>query len=351
MFAKLIPPRGAPRPVRDRIVALYAILGVLNVGAWGWAFAVFGGHPTLLGTAFLAYVLGLRHAVDPDHIAAIDNVTRKLLDDGQTPVSVGLWFALGHSTIVVLAAAAIAIATTHLPLDGLKELGGTLGTAASAGFLLLIGITNLVIAGNVWRAFQRVRRTGRHEDETVEAAIGTGILARVLRPLFRLVSRPWHMYPLGFLFALGFDTATEVSLFGMSAVEAGKGAGFWSVLVYPALFTAGMAAVDATDGVLMLGAYGWAYVKPMRKLVYNLVITITSVVVALVIGGLEALHLIGSRLGLEGRFWSAIDRLNDDLTTMGFAVVALFATSWLVAWLVYRYADLDEPDVADEARV
>ncbi|MCJ2013110.1 HoxN/HupN/NixA family nickel/cobalt transporter [Methylobacterium sp. J-076] len=338
----------APRRVRRRLGLLAVLLVAGNAGAWLWAWSAFAGRPALLSTALLAYVFGLRHAVDPDHIAAIDNVTRKLMQAGQRPVSVGLWFALGHSTVVVAAAAAVALATTSLltASEEFRQIGNLIGTGVSAGFLVLIGLVNLVVLAGVWRSLRQVRRTGRYVEADLDGVLaGQGFLARLLRPLFRLVTRSWHMYPLGFLFALGFDTATEVSLFGLSAAEASRGADPWSILVFPALFTAGMALIDTADGVLMLGAYSWAYVRPMRRLFYNLTITAISVVVALGVGTLEALNLIGDKLGLEGRFWSGIGAVNDHFGMLGFGIVGLFAGAWLLSALVYRFGGFDRADV------
>jgi nickel/cobalt transporter (NiCoT) family protein len=331
--------------VRSRIGVLYLVLIIANIAAWLWAYGLFAGQTALLSTALLAYVFGLRHAVDPDHIAAIDNVTRKLMQARQRPVAVGFWFALGHSTVVVVAAAAVALAAKSLltASEGYRELGSLIGTGVSAAFLILIGIVNLVVLAGVWRTFRQVRRTGHYVEEDLDVLLANqGLLARLLRPLFRLVTRSWHMYPLGFLFALGFDTATEVSLFGLSAAEASKGTGIWTILVFPALFTAGMALVDATDGVLMLGAYSWAYVQPVRKLFYNLTITLVSVAVALVIGTLEALNLIGDKLSLQGSFWAWVGAINDNFGVLGFGIVGLFAAAWLMSFLVCRLGGFDK---------
>lgn len=337
-------PHELSRSVTKKIGLLAVLLLAGNAGAWLWAWSAFAGRPALLSTALLAYVFGLRHAVDPDHIAAIDNVTRKLIQEGRRPVAVGFWFALGHSTVVVAAAAAVALATTSLltASDGFRQVGNLIGTGVSAGFLIAIGLVNLVVLAGLWRTFRQVRRTGRYEEADLEGLLaGQGFLARLLRPLFRLVTRSWHMYPLGFLFALGFDTATEVSLFGLSAAEASRGADPWAILVFPALFTAGMALVDTADGVLMLGAYSWAAVRPMRRLFYNLTVTAISVVVALLIGTLEALNLIGDKLGLEGRFWSWVGAVNDHFGLLGFGIVGLFAAAWLLSSLVYRLGGFD----------
>ena len=338
----------ASRVVRRRIGLLYLVLISANVAVWLWAYSLFAGQPALLSTALLAYVFGLRHAVDPDHIAAIDNVTRKLMQAGQRPVSVGFWFALGHSTVVVAAAAAVALAATSLitASEGYREIGGLIGTGVSAAFLILIGLVNLVVLAGVWRAFRRMRRTGRYVEADFDALLANqGVLARILRPLFRLVTRSWHMYPLGLLFALGFDTATEVSLFGLSASQASKGTDLWAILVFPALFTAGMTLVDATDGVLMLGAYSWAYVQPIRKLFYNLTITLVSVAVALVIGTLEALNLLADKLNLQGWFWQRLAAISDNSGVLGFGIVGLFAVAWLLSFVIYRLGRFDRIDV------
>ncbi len=331
--------------LRLRTIALYTMLLAANIFAWLCAWTVFAGHPVLLGTAFLAYVLGLRHAVDADHIAAIDNVVRRLMQEGKKPLAVGLFFSLGHSTVVILAAAGIAATANALQsqLDWFHEVGGIIGTAVSAIFLLLIGIANLVILRAVWRVFQRVRRGGALLEDDLDLMLSQrGFLARIFRPVFRIVTRSWHMYPLGFLFGLGFDTATEIGLLGISAAQAAQGMSFWATMIFPLLFTAGMALVDTTDSVMMVGAYGWAFVNPIRKLWYNLTITLVSVLVALLIGGLEAGGLLVSKLGLEGGAWSVIGDLNDDLGSMGFLIIGVFVLSWAVSALVYRWRRYDE---------
>src|SRR5271168_4397426 len=261
----------------DRIGAKEAVTCALliaaNGGAWLWALLVFADRPALLGTAFLAYIFGLRHAFDADHIAAIDNVVRKLMQEGKAPYSAGFFFSLGHSSIVVLASAVLAVTATvmHGHLDTAHAVGGLAGTVISAGFLLVIGIANLFILKGVWAAFGRARHGERIVEEDLDALLaGRGLIARVFRPLFRAVSRSWHMYPIGFLFGLGFDTATEIGLLGISASQAAQGMSLWTILVFPALFTAGMSLMDTTDSVPMTRAYGWAFVNPIRKLWYNL---------------------------------------------------------------------------------
>ncbi len=319
--------------------ALFAALAGANVLAWAWAFALFSGRPAVLGTALLAWVFGLRHAFDADHIAAIDNVVRKLMHRGEKPRAAGLFFALGHSTVVVAAAALFAFAAAAMKGDiGVaRNIGGAVGAAVSAGFLLLIAAANLVILAGVWRTFRSVRRGGDLDHESLDILLsGRGFLARLFRPLFAVVSKAWHMYPLGFLFGLGFDTATEIGLLSISAAEAAKGMSPWQTLVFPALFTAGMALADTADSAMMVGAYGWAFVNPIRKLWYNLTITATSVVIAGFIGGVEVLGLIAEKLQLHGGAWAGVARLNHSLANFGFVVVGLFALAWIVSASIYK---------------
>jgi len=338
--------------LRRKIAVLYALLIAFNVGAWVWAFAAFHDYPLLMGTSLLAYSFGLRHAVDADHIAAIDNVTRKLMQVGKRPVTVGLMFSLGHSTIVVLASAGIAAASMALQarLDVFREFGGLIGTLVSTFFLFAIAVMNLVILRSVLRAFGRVRRGEPYVEEDFDMLLADrGFLARIFRPLFRLVTKSWHMYLLGFLFGLGFDTATEVALLGLSAASATQGLPIWSILVFPVLFTAGMTLIDTTDSILMLGAYGWAFVKPVRKLYYNIIITSVSVVVALLIASIEGLGLLAEKLHLSGAFWDAMGKLNDNFGTIGYLVVGVFVVSWLLSVAVYKWKRFEELDVTSKS--
>ena len=335
--------------VPGKVAAMYAILITANVGAWIWAFAAFHRFPVLLGTAFVAYSFGLRHAFDADHIAAIDNVTRKLIQDGKRPISVGFFFSLGHSSIVVALTLAVAATTAALQnrFDAFKEVGGIIGTSISALFLLIVAVANIFILISVYRTFRRVKNGGRLVEQDLDGMLaGGGLLARIFRPLFGVVRCSWHMYPLGLLFGLGFDTATEVGLLGISASQAAQGLSIWSILVFPALFTAGMSLVDATDSVLMLDAYNWAFVKPIRKLYYNMTITAVSVVVALLVGGIEALGLMVDKLQLQGGLWDVIGALNDNFGMIGYVIVAVFIVSWLVSMLVYRLKGYDDVEVA-----
>jgi high-affinity nickel-transport protein len=333
-----------------KLAGIYAVLIAANVLAWVWALVAFHDYPVLVGTAFLAYAFGLRHAVDADHIAAIDNVTRKLMQEGKRPLAPGLFFSLGHSTVVVLASAAIALTTSALQgrFDAFKLIGGTIGTLVSALFLFSIAAVNFVVLRSVYRTFQEVRRGGAFVEEDLNRVLAQrGFLGRLFRPMFRLVSRSWHMFPLGLLFGLGFDTATEIGVLGISAAEASKGLPIWTIMVFPALFTAGMSLIDTTDGVLMLGAYGWAFTKPIRKLYYNLTITFVSVLVAVLIGGIEALGLLADRLNLEGPFWGYIGKLNDHFGSLGYLIIAIFVASWLISIALYRLGGFERLEPAE----
>ena len=334
---------GVERP-KAKIAITFTLLIAFNIAAWAWAWVAFEDRPSLLGIALLAYMFGLRHAFDADHIAAIDNVVRKLIQEKKQPYAVGFFFSLGHSSIVVIASILIAAtaAAMQSQLDSFHDIGGVIGTTVSAVFLLLIGIANLFVLKDVWSAFRRAQRGERIAEEDLDTLLASGgFLARIFRPIFKVVTRSWHMYPIGFLFGLGFDTATEIGLLGISAAQAAQGMSFWTILVFPALFTAGMSLMDTLDSTLMTGAYGWAFVKPVRKLWYNLTITAASVVVAVFIGGIEALGLISDKLGLEGGFWSFIGELNDNLANFGFAVVGIFLLSWLVSTVLYKVRGYD----------
>lgn len=333
-----------PEGVRAKIAAIYGLLIAANVVAWVWAAIAFRHHPVLVGTAFLAYSFGLRHAVDADHIAAIDNVTRKLMQEGKRPVAVGLMFSLGHSTIVVagsVALAAMAVALQHR-FENFRAAGTVVGTSVSAFFLFVIAALNLVVLLSIWRTFVQVRRGEPYVSEDFDLLLGKrGFLGRLFRPAFALIRRSWHMYPLGLLFGLGFDTATEIGLLGISAAEAAKGLALWSILVFPVLFTAGMTLVDTTDNVLMLKAYGWAFVKPVRKLYYNLTITFVSVIVALGVGGVEALGLIENQFHFSGVTWNVVTKLNEHFGVLGYCIIAVFIVSWLISTALYKWMNLD----------
>jgi nickel/cobalt transporter (NiCoT) family protein len=330
--------------LRSRILSISGAVLVLNAGAWLWAVVAFRHYPVLLGTAFLAYTFGLRHGVDADHIAAIDAVTRKLMHEGKRPVAVGFLFSMGHSTLVILCSAVIAVTTISLQhrSEWLKQTGGVAGTMVSALFLFAIATSNLIVLRSIVQTFRRVRSGGRYVEEDFDFLLASrGFLARLFRPVFALIRRSWHMFPLGFLFGLGFDTATEIGLLGMSASEASTGLSLWSIMVFPALFAAGMSLVDTTDNILMLGAYGWAFAKPVRKLYYNMTITFLSAAVALLVGGIEMLGLMGDRLHLQGVFWEAVGILNRNFGMLGYFIVGLFTVSWLISIWIYKWRGYD----------
>ncbi|WP_439654769.1 HoxN/HupN/NixA family nickel/cobalt transporter [Trinickia terrae] len=342
----------SPAELRGKITGIYLLLIAFNAGAWVWAFAAFHGQPVLLGTALLAYTFGLRHAVDADHIAAIDNVTRKLLQEKRNPLGVGFFFSLGHSTVVIVMTVVVAMTTASLSnrFSELKDIGGVISTCVSAFFLFVLAAANLVVLRGVFRTFRAVQRGEPLVEEDLDLLLGNrGFLARLFKPLFRLASRSWHMYPIGFLFGLSFDTATEIALFGISATQVSGGMSLWSVIVLPVLFTAGMSLVDTTDGILMMGAYKWAFVRPIRKIYYNMTITFVSVLVAVVIGGIETLALIADKLDMRGPFWDYVGMLSDHFGTLGYIVIGLFFVSWIVSALVYRLKRYDEIDVTVSA--
>ncbi len=334
--------------LRRKVLGLYGILIAANGLAWLWALVAFRDHPVLLGTALLAYTFGLRHAVDADHIAAIDNVTRKLMQEGKRPSSVGFFFSLGHSTVVVIGS--LLIAATTAALQGrfawFKAVGSTIGTSVSAFFLFAVALANVAILISVYRTFKRVQAGGKLVEADLDLLLSQrGLLGCLFRPLFRIVAASWHMYPLGLLFGLGFDTATEIGVLGISAAEASSGLSIWSILVFPALFTAGMSLVDTTDGILMLGAYGWAFVKPIRKLYYNMTITLVSVLVAFLIGGVEILGLLAERFGLDGGVWRFIGALNENFGAIGYLIIGLFVVAWVISAAIYRIKGYDRIEV------
>jgi high-affinity nickel-transport protein len=331
-----------------RLRFLFGGLLAANIAAWSAALYVLGGHSVLLGSAVLAYTLGLRHAVDADHIAAIDNSVRKLMQRGEKPIAAGLYFSLGHSLIVILMSAAVGFAASQVMsrFEQLKAYGAFVGAAASASFLLLLAAFNFVILVSVWRTFRAVQRGEAFCEDDFDLLLNNrGMLSRLFRPLFGMVSKSWHLLPIGFLFGLGFDTATEVALFGLSATQAADGVSPWALLVYPALFTAGMTLVDTLDGALMLGAYGWAFLKPVRKLYYNLTISAVSVIVAVLIGGVETLGLIANGFGLAGSFWDGVGAINGSFGLLGYAIIAVFLASWVISAAIYRLRGYDALDV------
>jgi nickel/cobalt transporter (NiCoT) family protein len=334
---------------RVRMVALFAGIGLVTALAFLAAFAflphsysqqVTPGAFIFSGLAITAYILGLRHGFDADHIAAIDNTTRKLLNDGKRPLTVGTWFSLGHSTVVFGLIAALVVVTKYIQAHyhAFLAFGTIVGTLVSGIFLFLIGMVNVLIALDVYRIFRGLR-----DRELDQAALDAqmdkrGFLYRYFGRLFKVVNEPWQIYPIGVLFGLGFDTATEVLLITVTVAFATTGAAtvpFWAILLLPLLFTCGMVLADTADGFAMRYAYGWAFLKPIRKIYYNLTLTVISVLVAFVIGGIELLSVTASQLKLTGPFWSLVGGLNFEF--LGVAIVVVFIGSWLIAMGIYRY--------------
>lgn len=339
--------------IRGKVIGIYILLIAFNVAVWALAIAGFAvKYPALLGIALSAYSFGLRHAVDADHISAIDNVTRKLMQERKRPVTVGFFFSLGHSTIVVALTVAIALAAIFVQknIPALQNAGGLIGTSVSAFFLYVIAFINLLVLWEIFRAFRKVKNGGAYSDQTLNDFLDQrGLMGRFFRPLLKLVDTGWKMYPVGVLFGLGFDTATEVGLLAIAAAEAGRGLPVWAILIFPALFTAGMCLIDTSDGILMLGAYGWAFMKPVRKLYYNLNITLISVLVAFLVGTIEVLSIVSMEFNLTSGLWYYLNHL--DFGVLGGVIIGLFILSWLISTLIYKIKKYDDIEVgADLSR-
>ncbi|QYX82240.1 Nickel transporter NicT [Streptomyces akebiae] len=299
-----------------------------------------------IGMGVTAYTLGMRHAFDADHIAAIDNTTRKLMGEGRRPLSVGFWFSLGHSSIVLVLTFLLTLGVKTLagPVrdDGsaLHEVTGWIGTTVSGTFLYAIALVNLVALVGIWKVFREMR-SGTFDEAALEERLNSrGLMNRLLGRLMRSLTRPWQMYPVGLLFGLGFDTATEVALLVLAGSGAASGLPWYAILCLPVLFAAGMSLLDTVDGTFMNFAYGWAFSQPVRKVYYNLTVTGLSVAVALVIGTVELLGLVAEKAHLHGLFWDRVSGL--DLNTVGYVVVGLFFVTWAVALLVWRFARIEE---------
>ena len=339
--------------LRSKVVGIYAVLITLNVGLWALTLLASVRYPILLALALPAYSFGLRHAVDADHISAIDNVTRKLMQDRKKPVAVGFFFSLGHSTVVLLMAAGIAAGSAYLRSNlandssQLKQIGGLIGTGVSAVFLYIIAAINLIVLLDVVRTFRSVTRGGSYDEKEIEDYLNSrGLIARIFKPLFRLIDTSWKMYPFGFLFGLGFDTASEVAILAIAGTTASQGVPFLAIMLLPLLFMAGMSLADTTDGVMMLGAYGWAFVKPIRKLYYNMNITLVSVLVALVVGTFETLSIVATQLKLSGPFWDTVGNINENFGLVGVIIIGVFVLSWLSSTIFYRLKKYEHMEVA-----
>lgn len=334
---------GLSQNEKIKIVFLYSLIVVATISGFV-ASTIIGKLSTLLaGLGVITYVFGLRHGVDADHIAAIDNTTRKLMQENQHPFTVGLWFSLGHSTIVVGLIVALVFATRtiigHIPI--LETGGAIIGTTVSGIFLWLIGIVNMVIVLSIYRIFRELRNGKLNQAELESLLDNRGFLNRYFRPLFKIVKRPWQIYPIGVLFGLGFDTATEIAVIAISVgVGVSSSVPVWMILVLPFMFACGMVLIDTTDGLTMRVAYGWAFLNPIRKIYYNLTVTVISVLVALAIGTAELLQVIANELKLTGVFWNLLSDL--DFETIGFGIIIIFLASWLLSVAVWKYRRFDE---------
>jgi high-affinity nickel-transport protein len=345
--------RGLSRAEWMTLGGMCFVIVALNVIGWFTIIALVAPHHYSLGTktfglgvGVTAYTLGMRHAFDADHIAAIDNTTRKLMADGKRPLSVGFWFSLGHSSIVFALAFSLSLGIKALvgPVkndnSALHHYTGLIGTSVSGTFLFAIAAINVIILVGIVKVFRDMRR-GVYDEETLEEHLANrGLMNRILRPIMKSVTRPGQMYPVGLLFGLGFDTATEVALLVLAAAGAANQLPWYAILSLPVLFAAGMCLFDTIDGTFMNFAYGWAFSQPVRKVYYNITITSLSVMVAFIIGGVELLGLMSQQLNITGRFWT--DMQNADINTLGFVIVGLFVLTWIVALAIWRFGRIEE---------
>jgi len=325
----------------------------LHVLGWGMLAAALSGHYHIskteifgLGTGFLAYTLGMRHAFDADHIAAIDNTTRKLVGEGKRPLSVGFFFSLGHSSVVFVLAILLNFGIRALDdqvrngNSGLHNVTGVIGTGVSGTFLYLIAALNLIVLAGIVKVFREMRRGAYDDDELEEQLAKRGLMNRILGPLARRVDTPWKIYPVGVLFGLGFDTATEVALLVLAGSAVVSGLPFYAILSLPILFAAGMCLFDTADGFFMNFAYDWAFARPVRKVYYNLTITGLSVFVAFFIGTVEILSLIGQEYRLGGGFWDLMGNFN--INKAGFVVVGVFVVTWVAALAIWHFGKIEQ---------
>jgi len=330
------------RPLRSAYFGYAGVIGALH--ALGLAALLFAAttRPVLLGMGFLAYTLGLRHAFDVDHIAAIDNTVRKLMQQGQDSLGVGFYFSLGHSTVVCCMAVAVGLIAqwAQRALPHLQIVGGVVGTVVSGAFLIIIGLVNLFIWIEIYVAFWRMRGGEQDAEDLERLLVSRGLIARLARPLFQFITRSWQIYPVGFLFGLGFDTASEVALLALSAGAAASALPMTGILALPLLFTAGMTLVDTTDGVFMTTAYRWAFTTALRKVYYNLTITGLSVIAALLIGFVELTQVLAQELQLNTGFWRWLQGL--DLGTLGYLLVGLFVLTWGLSYGAWKFLRIEE---------
>ena len=342
-----------PREWR-RVAGMIAVIVGLHVIGFGLLLVLvaprhlsLGGQTFGIGLGVTAYTLGMRHAFDVDHIAAIDNTTRKLMEEKSRPVSVGFWFSLGHSTIVFAMCVALALGIRTLASQvssessTLHDVTGIVGVSVSGTFLIALGLINLFILVGIVKIFRRMRSEA-YDEETLEDLLqNRGFMNRILRRVTVAVRKPWHMYPVGVLFGFGFDTATEISLLVLASTGAAFVLPWYAILCLPILFMAGMCLFDTMDGSFMNFAYGWAFSKPVRKVYYNITITSLSVIVAVLIGGMELLGLLADKFELSGGVWNLIGAVGDYQYT-GYLVVGVFVATWAVSLLIWRYGRIEQ---------
>jgi high-affinity nickel-transport protein len=336
-----------------RLGGMATFIVALHVIGWFTLVAIVAPNHYSLGTksfgigiGVTAYTLGMRHAFDADHIAAIDNTTRKLMGEGKRPLSVGFWFSLGHSSIVFGLAFLLSLGVKSLadPVEddssGLHSVTGWIGTTVSGTFLYVIAFINLLILAGIWKVFRRMREGDFDEEALEEHLNNRGFMNRLLGRVMKSITKPWQMYPLGLLFGLGFDTATEIALLVLAGSGAASGLPWYAILCLPVLFAAGMCLLDTIDGSFMNFAYEWAFSKPVRKVYYNLTITGLSVAVAFIIGTVELLGLVADKAGLHGAFWDWVGGL--DLNIVGYVIVGLFFVTWAVAVGIWKFGNIEE---------
>jgi nickel/cobalt transporter (NiCoT) family protein len=346
---------------RRRLGAMFAFIALLHVVGLTLLLLATNGHHHLsghatfgVGTGILAYTLGMRHAFDADHIAAIDNTTRKLMGEGHRPMGVGFFFSLGHSSVVFLLTVLLGLGLKSVGAglanddSGLHKYGGLIGTSVSGGFLYLIALLNVIVLVGIVKVFLEMRR-GQYDDEELERQLQQrGMMMRFFGPLARSIDTSWKMYPLGFLFGLGFDTVTEIAFLVLAGTSLAAGLPFWALLSLPILFAAGMSLLDTIDGSFMNFAYGWAFSKPVRKVYYNIAITGLSVAVAFFIGTLELCQVLSGQLNLSGGFWDFANSFN--INTAGFWIVGTFVAVWAAAIVIWRYGRVEARWEAAAAR-
>jgi high-affinity nickel-transport protein len=318
---------------------------LIGITAFGFSAAFVIGKiaVVLAGLGIVAYVFGLRHGVDADHIAAIDNTTRKLMQEGKRPCTVGMWFSLGHSTVVVALIVALVFATRAITsnIAALQSTGAVIGTLVSGSFLWIIGFINAVIVIGIYKIFQTLKQGKLNQQELDNLLENRGFMNRFFRSLYKVINKPWQIFPVGVLFGLGFDTASEVALIAISVgIGVSTSIPLYYILVLPLLFTCGMVTVDTADGVAMRLAYGWAFLNPIRKIYYNLTVTVISVLVAWAIGTVESLQVLATELNLNGGFWSWLTTLNFEM--IGFGIIGIFVFSWLLSLGYWRYKKYDK---------